>query len=57
MKKGARKADPKVQLSVTVSGDLVNFMDQEIEKKIYSSRSHAVDRALQELKDRKDKQS
>jgi Arc/MetJ-type ribon-helix-helix transcriptional regulator len=42
----------KKQLSITVPEDLVAFMDQEIDKKIYSSRSHAIARALQEMKDR-----
>lgn len=46
------KDSKKQKLSVTVSEDLIEFMDKEIGKKIYSSRSHAINRALQELKDR-----
>jgi Arc/MetJ-type ribon-helix-helix transcriptional regulator len=42
----------KTQLSITVPEDLVEFMDQEIKNSTYSSRSHAIAKALQELKDR-----
>jgi len=53
MKKGEKSKEPrKTQLSVSVPPDLVGFMDQEIEKKIYASRSHMITKALQDLKDR-----
>lgn len=42
---------------MTVPEDLVEFMDREVERKIYSSRSHAISRALQELKDRTEKKN
>ncbi len=40
----------KEKISITVDKALVDWMDSEIGKKFFASRSHAVERALTELK-------
>jgi Arc/MetJ-type ribon-helix-helix transcriptional regulator len=45
---------PKKRVCVTVREDLVTWIDEEIEKGIYASKSHAVERALILLREKKD---
>ena len=45
----------KVRLQVTVREDLVKWVDQEIEKLKFASRSHAIEYALQQLKEEHEK--
>jgi Arc/MetJ-type ribon-helix-helix transcriptional regulator len=40
----------KEKLSVTIDTGLVRWIDRKIEEKIFANRSHAVERALVELK-------
>ena len=42
----------KPRLQVTVREDLVKWMDQEIEKARFGSRSHAIEYALTQLKEK-----
>lgn len=42
---------PKKRVYATLREDLVKWMDQEIEKLRFASRSHAIEYALAELKD------
>jgi Arc/MetJ-type ribon-helix-helix transcriptional regulator len=41
----------KQRLQVTVRDDLVKWMDQQIEKARFGSRSHAIEYALTKLKE------
>lgn len=41
----------KQRLQVTVREDLVKWIDQQIEKAQFGSRSHAIEYALTQLKD------
>ena len=44
----------KIQITITVSKDLVDWMDQEMEDTArFSSRSHAVEYALKALRNQK----
>jgi Arc/MetJ-type ribon-helix-helix transcriptional regulator len=43
----------KQRLQVTVRDDLVKWIDQEIEKARFGSRSHAIEYALTQLKESK----
>jgi Arc/MetJ-type ribon-helix-helix transcriptional regulator len=43
----------KQRLQVTVREDLVKWMDQQIEKARFGSRSHAIEYALTQLKENK----
>jgi len=43
----------KQRLQVTVRDDLVKWMDQEIDKARFGSRSHAIEYALTKLKESK----
>lgn len=40
----------KIRLQVTVKPDLVDWIDEEIKTSLFSSRSHAVEFALSELR-------
>ena len=42
---------PKKRLQLTIRKDLVEWMDQKIEKGDYASRSHCVDKALIKLRE------
>ncbi len=41
----------KIRISITVSRDLIDWMDKMIERKPFASRSHGVELALTRLKD------
>jgi len=41
---------PKKRVYVTIREDLVKWMDQEVEKLRFASRSHAIEYALAKLK-------
>jgi Arc/MetJ-type ribon-helix-helix transcriptional regulator len=45
----------KIRLQVTVREDLVRYIDEQVEKLRFASRSHAIEYALTQLKE-KDKQ-
>jgi len=49
-------SEKAVKTSVSIDSDLVDFIDKEIGKKRFASRSHAVNFALQQLKDKFDKE-
>lgn len=40
----------KIKLSVSLDPELVDWIDKEIYEKVYSSRSHAVESGLFQLK-------
>jgi Arc/MetJ-type ribon-helix-helix transcriptional regulator len=42
----------KQRLQVTVRDDLVKWMDQEIEKSRFANRSHAIEYALVQLREK-----
>jgi Arc/MetJ-type ribon-helix-helix transcriptional regulator len=42
---------PKQRLQVTLRKDLIEWMDIEVEKGIFASYSHAIERALIKLKE------
>ena len=42
-------SERKVQLSITIDPELVEWIDREIRTKTFASRSHAIERALHEL--------
>lgn len=44
---------PKKRVYATIREDLVEWMDQEIEKLRFASRSHAIEYALAKLKEEK----
>jgi len=46
---------PKKRVYATIREDLVEWMDQEIEKLRFASRSHAIEYALAKLKGEKEK--
>lgn len=41
----------KVKTSIALDQDLLKWVDQEIEKKRFANRTHAIEFALQQLKD------
>jgi Arc/MetJ-type ribon-helix-helix transcriptional regulator len=45
----------KQRLQVTIRKDLIEWMNSRIEKGIYSSYSHTIERALIKLKDTEEK--
>jgi len=45
---------PKKRVCVTVREDLVKWIEDNVEKGIYGSKSHAVERALILLKEKKE---
>lgn len=45
----------KIRLQVTVREDLVKYIDEQVEKLRFASRSHAIEYALTQLKE-KDRQ-
>lgn len=44
----------KKRLQVTVREDIVNWIDQQIEKLRFASRSHAIEYALLKLKEKEE---
>jgi Arc/MetJ-type ribon-helix-helix transcriptional regulator len=42
----------KVRLQVTVREDLVRWIDQQVEKLTFANRSHAIEYALTQLKEK-----
>ena len=45
---------PKKRVYATIREDLVEWIDQEIEKLRFASRSHAIEYALTKLKEKKE---
>jgi Arc/MetJ-type ribon-helix-helix transcriptional regulator len=45
-------AEKMVKLSVSVGSDVVEWIDKEIEKRVYRNRSHALDVAAHLLMER-----
>lgn len=41
---------PKKRLQVTMREDLVEWIDEKVEKLIYASRSHAIEYAVTQLR-------
>jgi len=41
----------KVKVTASLKEDLVNWMDKEIDKRRFASRSHALEYAMTQLKD------
>ncbi len=46
------KKEYRKQITITVDGYLLEWVDEQIEKKTFAGRSHAVDLALMKLKER-----
>ena len=46
---------PKKRVYATIREDLVEWMDQEVQKLRFASRSHAIEYALAKLKEGKDR--
>lgn len=46
---------PKKRMCVTVREDLVEWVEKQIEKGIYATKSHAVERALIVLREKEKK--
>ncbi len=44
-------ADNKVKVTASMDADLVGWMDKEIEKRRFASRTHALEFAIAHLKD------
>ncbi|MCP8313336.1 MAG: hypothetical protein H3Z53_03035 [archaeon] len=44
----------KLKFSISIDPQLVDWVDKQIEFKRFSSRSHAIEYALQQLKEKKD---
>ena len=44
--KPAVKKRRKVSLNVTISEDLVEWLDRQVEMRVFSSRSHGIEQAL-----------
>jgi len=42
----------KKQLTINLPQDIIDWMDKKIEDLTFSSKSHAIERALKELKER-----
>ena len=41
----------KVKTSVAIDSEMLKWIDSQIEKKVFANRSHAVEYALQKLKE------
>lgn len=46
----------KMRLQVTVREDIVKWVDNEVKKLRFASRSHAIEYALQQLMEKKKKE-
>ena len=46
------EAMTKIRLQVTVREDLVKWIDEQVEKLRFASRSHAIEYALTQLKEK-----
>lgn len=54
-KNKARKSEKmKEKFSVSIDEDLLKWVDSQIKSKIFASRSHGIEYALNELKKKKD---
>jgi len=40
----------KVKVSITVEGDLLNWIDQQVENRVFANRSHAFETGIYHLK-------
>ncbi|VVB88855.1 Uncharacterised protein [uncultured archaeon] len=47
----------KVKTSIALDDDLLKWVDSQIEKKRFANRTHAIEYALQQLKDGEDVES
>lgn len=45
---------PKKRVCVTLSEDLVHWIEEKIEEGIYANKSHAIERALKLLRKKKE---
>lgn len=45
------KKDGKVKTSVALDADLLKWVDQQVEAKRFANRTHAIEYALQKLKE------
>ncbi len=48
-------ADNKVKVTASMDGNLVGWMDEEIEKRRFASRTHALEFAIAHLKEKIEK--
>jgi Arc/MetJ-type ribon-helix-helix transcriptional regulator len=46
------KHKDKVHTSITLDGELLKWIDKEIERKRFATRTHAIEYALQRLRER-----
>ncbi len=46
---------PKKQVTVTLPKDLLEWLDEQVQKRTYSDRSHAMEVAILTLKEKKEK--
>jgi len=44
-------SDKKVKVTASMDGDLVDWMDKQIEKRRFATRTHALEDAIDNLKD------
>lgn len=47
----------KTKVSHTIDSELINWLDSEIEKRRFASRSHGLEYALAALKDRDEREA
>lgn len=45
----------KPKISISIEQELIDWIDSKIKKKYFANRSHAIERALTELKEKIDK--
>ena len=50
----AKDQENKLQLSISIDAKLISWVDDKIRSKIFSSRSHAMERALFILKEQEE---
>jgi len=51
MKKPSGMGVAKVKVTASIKGDLVDWIDKEVDKSRFASRTHAVEYALTKLKE------
>ncbi len=42
----------KERITITIDPDLLAWVDEQVERKVYSSRSHAIQRCVHEARER-----
>ena len=45
-------AKRKVKLSITMDRELVDWLDEQVKKKVYANRSHAIEKIVWERKEK-----